>query len=602
MPKALQELIAEAGGSPDWRERRMAMIALGYQREAEVLPALLEGLRDPINDVRHAAILALARRGDREAIGELLRPKILASPDVKVRWAATAALGKLGDHRIIDQLLTLVDDEEWLVSAEALAALKQKVADIVAARDLKLARQLLRMLSIPDAEIVTMAKTGLRDLGKDALPMLCEALSSVLEPVRRHAASVCGEIRDQSAAPALIGALQDPRPSVRAEAAVALGRIGATEAIKPLVAVLTDFDDQVRKSVVGALVALGTPAVEPLCITVEHTKSKIARCAGIEALGALGDPRAIPILVNNLCSSYHLVRRAAIAALTRFGRAAVEPLLALLSYNRSDISHLTREATAEGDVKARARAIRALGDLEDHRAAAVLKSLLSDGSHAVTLAAQTALEKIGCAAWGRTGAAYVLGQTGDRSVVPALVELLGDDSVNVRRFAVHALGGLKAVEHLERLSWHARHDLDPLVRRAALTEMQRLKPGAEEVFTTALHALTDASVDVRARATRVLGECADERSIQPLLARLPDPSWKVRVRAETALSSLGKAAVPGLIEVLQQGPMVARRRAASALGRIGDPSAVPALEARLKVEDDEPTLRLSREALLRLRC
>ena len=88
----------------------------------------------------------------------------------------------------------------------------------------------------------------------------------------------------------------------------------------------------------------------------------------------------------------------------------------------------------------------------------VLTSLLSDNERELALAAQEALGKIGCAAWGRRGAATVLGQVGDPSVMSLVAELLDDDSINVRRAAGRSLGYLHAKEHVHRFARMAEAD------------------------------------------------------------------------------------------------------------------------------------------------
>jgi len=601
MATTVAELIAEARGSSDWRTRRLALIGLGYRPDHEILPVLLEALDDPISDVRHAAILALGRRGDRDAMAELLRPKIIAAPEANIRWAATTALGKLGDHRIIDQLVGLVHDEEWLVRNEALVVLREKVAEIIARRDMKLARVLVRMLNIPDAGIVETAVEGLRDLGRDASPLLAEAADSVREHIRRHAAQVMGLIGDFHAVPLLVRALGDESPPVRVEAATALGRIGGAAALRPLLTALADFDDEVRSATRDALVRLGEEAVSPLIIELEHTHQKLAKSAAIEALGAIGDPRAIPILIQHLGSTYHLVRKAAVASLPAYGAAVVPLLRGMLSYNRSDISGLLSEVQSAADLHTRMRAARALGDLEDHRAVPVLTSLLSDDERELALAAQEALGKIGCAAWSRRGAATVLGRVGDPSMVSQVLELLEDDSINVRLAAVISLGDLRAKEHLNRLARQAETDPAPLVRYEALDVLRELAPGSQQLFDTALEAIEDTSVEVRVRATRIIGDYPDERAVGPLFELLSDPSLGVRMSAETALVTQGRPVVPGLVHILQYGPMVARRRAASALGRIEDPAAIPPLEEAIAEDDDPGTVDLARESVRHLR-
>ncbi|MFN3650534.1 MAG: HEAT repeat domain-containing protein [Armatimonadota bacterium] len=77
-----------------------------------------------------------------------------------------------------------------------------------------------------------------------------------------------------------------------------------------------------------------------------------------------------------------------------------------------------------------------------------------------------------------------------------------------------------------------------------------------------------------------------------------DYRWRAS-RAAELLTASGGAAVPGLCELLRTGSVRARWRAATVLGQIGDPAAVPALEEAL---DDRHALvrERSAEALLAL--
>jgi len=100
---------------------RAAIMELGYAKEADVYPLLVEQLRNPNPDVQHAAVISLGRLGRVEAIEELIKPKIFRSPAPAVRWAAVAAVGKLGDYRVIDHLLKAVEDAEWIVRTQAVA-------------------------------------------------------------------------------------------------------------------------------------------------------------------------------------------------------------------------------------------------------------------------------------------------------------------------------------------------------------------------------------------------------------------------------------------------------------------------------------------------
>jgi len=582
----------------DWHERRLAIVGLGHQREPEVFPVLLECLDDPVSEVRHAAVIALGRYGDARAVPELLRPKTLRSSDPLVRWAAVQVLGKLAGHDIIERMVEMVDDEEWLVSNEALVVLRDRVEKILQLDDPGNARVLIRMLNIRDDVIVEMAQQGLRDFDRSASPLLREALKSLWEPVRRHAAEVIGAIADPECLPGLFVALGDDGPGVRAAAATAIGCIGDRTGIGPLIGVIGDFDETVRDAAVDSLCQFGSDATHLICIALEHSTSKLARCSAIDALGVIGDERAIPILIEQLSSSYHLVRRATITSLRHFGEAVVEPLIRMLSFNTSDIAQLVDEVTGSSDAETRIRAVNALGVLEDHRAVEALKGLLSDEDTRLASAAHEALGRIGCAAWGRGGAARVLGMIGDRRAIHGILGLLDDDSVTVRTAAVSALAmGVGNELDAGRLLVVVRQDADPVVRDCALTTLRELIPGTVELFDAALAGLDDVAAEVRVRATRIVGEYSDSRALEPLLKLLSDHSWSVRVAAESGLVSRGKQAVPHLIEVLKRGTMIARRRAYSALGRIGDPSAAEAVEHLVGREEDPVSIRLARETL-----
>ncbi len=602
MSERVSSLLEETENNPDWRERRLAIVDLSYQKDDAVVPVLLGRLNDPVSEVRHAAILALTRLGVDDAIPELLKPKLLAAPEIQIRWAVASALGKLGDHRIMDSLIRMAEDEEWLVRNEALTGLKEKIRDIIKADDGKLSRTLVRMLNLDDPEIVEMAVEGLRNLGDACCPVLLESLDSVRDTARRHTARTLGLIGDGRAVERLTEVLSsDPDPQVRGEAATALGLIGEVSALRPLIVTMGDRDEDARKRAVEAVVRFGSMATEPVMVALEHGKSKQEKVAAITALGAIGDPRAIPILIDHLRSSYYLVRMATVSALSQYGDRVVEPLVKVLSFNRSDISVLCEEAEKSDDGPTRMRAIRALGGLEDHRAVPVLKSMLSAPDSELGLEAQESLIKIGCAAWQRCGALTVLGRVGDERVVPQVLDLLRDDSIHVRRQAVETLGELKSETAVGPLIGLARTDPDPDVRRAALGVARELATGLPELFETALTSVQDSSYGVRATAARILGDFRDERAIGPLLQSLSDPSWNVRFSAENALCTQGKKVVPGLIDVLREGKLVARNRALSALGRIGDTQAIEPIEELIGREKNRGTVAMAKEVLKRLR-
>lgn len=102
--------------------------------------------------------------------------------------------------------------------------------------------------------------------------------------------------------------------------------------------------------------------------------------------------------------------------------------------------------------------------------------------------------------------------------------------------------------------------------------------------------LKDTSFTIRRSDMTKLAEIADDAAVATIIALLQDVDWKVRGRAAEALGEIGHvSAVPMLIVTLQDpGDYGAEAnahyvsdRAATALGKIGDPTALAALRAML---------------------
>jgi len=576
--KALLQAVRE---SEDAAAVRAAIMHLGYEKGAEVYPALIEKLDDPNPSVQHAAVVALGRYGRAEAIDELSKPKIFHSSYHQIRWAAVTAVGQLGDYRTIDLLLKAAEDPEWIVRTQAITELMVKVKDIIARKDVRLARILIYMFSLDNDEIVNLAMGGFQELGLACLEWLHEALRNPSPLIRANAARTLGKMKSQGSTPFLIDLLQDPEADVRMRSSEALGLIGNKVSIEPLVQMVQDNVERVQEQAVNALVGFGKAATVPLLNALSRERDKYAQRAFLKGLGRIGDPKSLSALISYLRSSYFIVRQAAIAALVRFGPIVVRHLLATLSFNTSDIEALKKDACDREHPELQLRAIKALGGLEDHRAVFLLKELVEEGMPDIQVAASHALSQIGCAAWGRCCALKVLGEVGDESIVPEILASLGDDSDNVRFEAVGALGrigGADAVRHLIRM---ARKDPRDFIRREAVRLLRTAGQGQAGVLETARLCLRDPSRDVRVQAARLLGGFQDVKFIPPLLKAMADSHWSVRESAEIALLNFGPDAADYLIKALKSPSWTTRLRAARLLGEIGEAKAIAPLESAL---------------------
>jgi HEAT repeat protein len=597
--KSLDAILGVIRDAQDAALVRAAIMDLGYEKDDVVYPVLIDKLSDKNPGIQHAAVISLGRYGRPEAIDELVKPKIFRSPHSNIRWAAVTAIGRLGDSRIIDCLLKAVEDPEWIVRTQAVTELIGKVRDIIDRKDVKLARVLVHMLGLKNEEIVSLAIEGFKELECECAAMLLDSIANSSATIRANAARALGRLKSRPAVPYLIELLQDSSWEVRTRAAEALGAIGDKASIEPLVQRIKDHAAKVQEAAGAALVKFGKISTMPLLNTLALERDKITLKAVLLLLGRIGDPKAVPALIAHLGSSYHIVRQAAMTALTRFGGAIINLLVPLLSFNRSDIEELKKDAAGHTHPEPQMRAIKALGGLEDHRAVSLLKKLVEEGLPDVQEAATAALGQIGCAAWGRCGALRVLAEVGKADLVHRIIPSLEDDSDNVRYEAVKAIGRLDGPEALALILRVTASDRADFIRAEAFRVLRAIGAGQPAVPEAAIKALDDKARDVRAQAAAILGVFHDKKCLPLLLTAMADAHWSVRESAENALLNFGADAVPPLLEALTSPLWTTRFRAARLLGELGDPAAVPALKKIIEFKDEQKEVRDKAEASLR---
>ena len=183
-----------------------------------------------------------------------------------------------------------------------------------------------------------------------------------------------------------------------------------------------------------------------------------------------------------------------------------------------------------------------------------------------------------------------------RAIVNALLSVVKDPNVEVRRAAVRSLGQHKSPAAIPALR-EALRDSDAEVRGSALealSEMEdagsadaivaMLKDSNREVRAKALSALTnleltsppagyrdalkDPDPDVRHQAAHVAGHFEDAAAVPALRTMLEDPNAEVREAAVEALASIrNEAAIQALIGALKARDAKVRQAAADALGK-----------------------------------
>ena len=233
-----------------WWRRLNAAINLGIIQSGDAVPALLGAVRDPVEDVRLAAVRAL---------GELNEPR--------------------GLHVLLD---ALENESHWTGSSmvEVLVNMGPGIGPEIVSRlesttntrALRLYAQLCGLLGV-----------------HAALGSLFLTLGHPDGQVRASAAEALGRIGDPSAVESLIISLGDESREVRAEAARSLGALGGLQAIEELERALSDEDWRVRHNAASSLYQLGGKGVQVLSSASTSGKSPpSAVAAHVLAEKALG--------------------------------------------------------------------------------------------------------------------------------------------------------------------------------------------------------------------------------------------------------------------------------------------------------------------------
>lgn len=288
------------------------------------------------------------------------------------------------------------------------------------------------------------------------------------------------------------------------------------------------------------------------------------RFAAVGDLAQLG-LASVPVLIKLLDDRDPQIRRTVMATLSGIGLAAAPQLL-----EASEAFRATKEVD-EGDLSE--TALRqyvqqlSVGDPEQRRRA--VTGLAAGGSRAM----------------------------------PHLISALGDSDPEVRRRSTASIGrigdsSLQTIHALELLLSDNNHE----VRAGAASTLGTYgMRGIPSLFK----ALDDSDPEVRKRATHCLnsiGMSAIPMIVQHLddsIAEVDESKQKVTARADvftkrqqiSSLAASGVSALPELITELSQRDDETRRRAISALGRIGEPASVAIPSLRTMLLDRNPEVR-----------
>jgi len=180
----------------------------------------------------------------------------------------------------------------------------------------------------------------------------------------------------------------------------------------------------------------------------------------------------------------------------------------------------------------------------------------------------------------RREAALRLTHLDGSAALSALTSALTDPMPGVRAIVVACLGERSDTSIVPLIAARLASDKDAFVRKSAAYALAKFAGDART--SSLISALKDKDLEVRGAAAVSLGDHSDASAIGALASALSDKSAFVRAQSARALGVNGRAAVQtvsALIGLLDADPDIdVKRQAATAVGLIGDRSALPALE------------------------
>jgi HEAT repeat protein len=164
---------------------------------------------------------------------------------------------------------------------------------------------------------------------------------------------------------------------------------------------------------------------------------------------------------------------------------------------------------------------------------------------------------------------------GMRDSVAEQIAALMDEDWGIREEAATALGQLNDARGVPPLI-QALRDTDRAVRQAAIASLTAL---GEPAIVPLGFCLQDTNPHVQESASCILATIADGRVLEPLQASLLSPNWIVRMHSAKALSRLkAPQTIDTLILLLQDKVPAVREEAALAIQAMGDTGLSPLME------------------------
>ena len=313
--------------------------SLGYRREKDAVPELIQLLADADAEVISAAAAALGRIGTMEAALALDKFRAAANPTLQA-VAAEACLNAaerlLADNRPVEavKIYEPLQGVKWPIHVRqgAFTGLLQALPNEATART-------MRAVEGKDAVLKSVAVSAIPTL-KDpaAAGRFAALLPKLAVDIQILMISALADCESKAVLPAIQTALENPNQDVQLTAVKALGKAGDASCVKSLVRLLTEAKaESLRKETIGSLERLRGEGVNAELLAYLKTASPDGR---ITAIGILVSRRAtdsLDGLFQEAKSGDMRIREAAFKALGNLGGPQQLPaLLKILTELKGD--------------------------------------------------------------------------------------------------------------------------------------------------------------------------------------------------------------------------------------------------------------------------
>lgn len=399
-PIPRKELVQRGLKDNDQQLRKMAAKAAIGMRDADLVPVLVDTLKNPyeVESVRYLAAEALGEMEAEAAATPLL--DALGDENVAVRYSAASALSNLGGETAVKGLIEALRDENEFVRSQVAFALG-KIGDSRALEALFGA-----VNDQHEGVRFSVAEALGRFPGQPVLQELEARLARADRTMRLALVEVLGQIKDDHAIEILRKVLRDPDTDLSFRASLALMEHKSLDTLDDLIEASRRLDKELMEWLGGEGAGAPIPALAPegdettqfkaystiglkkneeqaaalekLSVALQHTSPNVRGCAA-NALGDFRSPAANQLLLTALQDDHEYVRATALASLGKIGDPDVLPSLEKCL---SDPSEEVRYAFA-----------RMLGSFQDLRAVRFLEDLAAkDASPDVKRVARTGLQ------------------------------------------------------------------------------------------------------------------------------------------------------------------------------------------------------------------